>query len=263
MRAAAAARDDPDALAPRVDEVPVARGLVALELEPDEHALRVRAAFLERGTADEVLVRRLERDREADPRLVGVDLVVELVAGEDEPRLDAHDVERVEAERREAERRARLPDRVPHRGRVVRVAEDLVAELAAVAGARHDDRDAVVVADPADEEAEPAQVLAAPGASAGSRRPARRMSRLRGPCTAMLWSWSVDGLTYALQPHPLGLLLQPDAVVGIAADEAELVRPQPEDRAVVDHPARLVAERGVGDLAGREPPDVAGQRRAA
>src|SRR5215213_7445836 len=112
VRAAAAARDDADALAPDVDEVPVTGDLVALELQSDEHALRMRPALLERRPADEVLVRRLERDREPDARLERVDLVVELVAGEDEPALDAHDVERLEPERRDPVRRARLEDRV-------------------------------------------------------------------------------------------------------------------------------------------------------
>ena len=50
----------------------------------------------------------LQVDREADARLERVDLVVELVAGEDQPRLDAQDVERLEAERRQAVVGARL-----------------------------------------------------------------------------------------------------------------------------------------------------------
>ena len=98
-------------------------------------------------------------DREADPGLERVDLVVELVAREDQAGLDAQHVERVEAERDQALRRARRHDRVPDRLAVVGVAEDLVAELAAVAGARDDDRDAVVGPDPADEEAEPLELL--------------------------------------------------------------------------------------------------------
>ena len=73
-------------------------------------------------------------------------------------------------------------------------------------------------------------------------------------------SWSVEGLTYALQPEPLGLLLEPDAVVGVAADEAEVVLAEPEDGGVVDHPAGLVAHRRVADLADGEAADVAGER---
>ncbi len=63
------------------------------------------------------------------------------------------------------------------------------------------------------------------------------------------------------QPEPLGLLAQPDAVVLGAADEAEVVGRDPEDRAVVEHAARLVAHRRVDDLPVGEPPDVAGHRR--
>ena len=86
----------------------MAGGLVALELEADELALRMRLAFLERLAPDEVLV-VVERDREPDPRLERVDLVVELVAGEDQPRLDPQDVERLEPERLDPERLGRLP----------------------------------------------------------------------------------------------------------------------------------------------------------
>ena len=85
-----------------------------VELEPDEHALRVRLPLLERRAPDEVVVRP-QVDREPDARLERVDLIVELVAGEDQPRLDAEDVERLEPERRQAVLLAGRPDRVPHR----------------------------------------------------------------------------------------------------------------------------------------------------
>ena len=100
-RAARAARHDADPLPADVDLVAVARGLVPRELEPDQDPLRMRLPLLERRPADEVVVRP-QIDGEADSRLEGVDLVVELVAGEDQARLDAQDVERLEAERREA-----------------------------------------------------------------------------------------------------------------------------------------------------------------
>ena len=61
----------------------------------------MRLPLLERRAADEVLV-RLEVDREADAGLERVDLVVELVAGEDQPGLDPEDVERLEPERGQA-----------------------------------------------------------------------------------------------------------------------------------------------------------------
>ena len=99
---------------PDVDLVAVPGGLVALELEADEHAAADARALLERRAADEVVV-RLQIDREADPRLERVDLVVELVAGEDQPRLDAEDVERLEAERRQAVLARRPPRSRPRR----------------------------------------------------------------------------------------------------------------------------------------------------
>ena len=132
----------PDAPAVDPDLVAVPGRLVALELEPDEPALGMRGALDERVLADEVVL-AVELDREADAGLERVDLVVELVAGEDQACLDADHVERLEAQRREAVRLTGLPDRVPDRGPVVGVAEDLVAELAGVARARDHDRDAV------------------------------------------------------------------------------------------------------------------------
>ena len=63
------------------------------------------------------------------------------------------------------------------------------------------------------------------------------------------------------EPEPLGLLAQPDAAVLGAADPAEVVRAEPEDGPVVEHPAGLVAHRRVDDLAVREPADVARHRR--
>ena len=91
-----------------VDAVAVAGDLVALQLETDEHALRVRPAPGERLLADEVVV-LVGRDDETDPGLERVDLVVELDAREDEPGLDPEDVERVEPEREQPERLARPP----------------------------------------------------------------------------------------------------------------------------------------------------------
>ena len=66
-RAARPARDDADALAADVDLVAVTGGLVPLELEPDERALRMRVALLERGASDEVVVGP-QVDGEADAR---------------------------------------------------------------------------------------------------------------------------------------------------------------------------------------------------
>ena len=65
-------------------------------------------ALDQRLLADEVVL-GVELDREADARLERVDLVVELVAGEDQPGLDADHVERLEPERLEPVRLRRPP----------------------------------------------------------------------------------------------------------------------------------------------------------
>src|SRR3954447_12371365 len=128
-RRARAARDHTDLGAPDVHAIAVPRGLVALELEPDERALGMRAPLEQSITADEVVL-LVGGDGEADAGLEGIDLVVELVAREDQTRLDPQHVERVEPEWRDPVRGPRVHDRVVERGRVLRVAEELVAELA-------------------------------------------------------------------------------------------------------------------------------------
>src|SRR5262245_39790859 len=55
-RAACPARDDADLLPPGVDAVAMSCGLVPVELEADESALRVLLAFLERGSPDEIVL---------------------------------------------------------------------------------------------------------------------------------------------------------------------------------------------------------------
>ena len=57
----------------------------------------------------------------------------------------------------------------PRPGRVFGVTEDLVAQFAGIAGARDDDRDAVVVADPPDREIEPLDLVDPGAAPARSR----------------------------------------------------------------------------------------------
>ena len=157
---------------------------------------------------------------------------------------------------------ARLPDRVPHRGAVVGMAEDLVAELAGVAGARHHHRRPVVVADAADQEAEPLELLER---GLGGRRPDQLLHDLAalGALDGEVVQLVGRGLDPHLQAQSLGQLAQPDAVVLVAADEAEVVVAEPEDRGVVDHAAGLVADRGVDHLPHRQLADVARARRAA
>src|SRR5438105_3225931 len=100
-------------------------------------------ALDKRLAPDEVLL-VCERDREPDPRFKRVDLVVELIAGEDQAGLDPQDVKRLEAERLAPPRLGLAPDRVPDRRSIRRMAPDLVAELAGVASAGDDDREPVV-----------------------------------------------------------------------------------------------------------------------
>ena len=218
----------------------------------------MRLARLERLATDEVVVRS-QVDREPDPRLERVDLVVELVAGEDQARLDAEDVERLEAERRQAVLLARLPDRVPDRRAVGRVAPDLVAELARVARARDHDRDPVERPDTPDREPEPADVLER---RLRRRRPHDLLQQLAAcrPLDREVVELVGGRLDPDLQLVAVRELLEPDAVVLVAADEAEVVLAEPVDRRVVDHPARLVAEGRVRDLPDGQPPRVARDR---
>ena len=62
------------------------------------------------------------------------------------------------------------------------------------------------------------------------------------------------------QAEPVGELLEPHARVGVAADEAEVVVREPEHGRVVDHAARLVADRRVDHLADRQLAHVARHR---
>ena len=93
-----AARDDADLVSTDVDAVAVAGGLVPFQLEADQHPLRMLAPVRQRFLADEVVL-LVGRHRESDPGLERVDLVVELVAGEDQARFDPDHVERLQPER--------------------------------------------------------------------------------------------------------------------------------------------------------------------
>ena len=232
------------------------RRLVAGELEPDQPHPRAVLAADEGVAADELLV-ALERDGEADAGLERIDLVVELVVGEDQAGLDAQHVERLEAERRQAARRALPPDRVPDAERVLGMAEDLVAELAGIAGARHDDRRPVEVADAPDREVEPGEL--------GEARLRRRRPDHLLEDGAALWPLHRDVVQLVGRGFDPGLeaalgrqVAQPFAVIFIAADQPEIVRPQPEHRAIVEHPAGRIAHRGIDHLPHRQLADVAG-----
>ena len=121
--------------------------------------------------------------------------------------------------------------------------------------------DAVVVADPADGEAEPRRI------SSNARLRRRSPDDLLQHVAAgrALHREVVQLIGGGLDPdlvqaEPLGLLAQPHAAIVVAADRSGSWCPQPEHRAVVDHAAGLVAHRGVDHLPVGELADVAGAR---
>ncbi len=159
--------------------------LVAVDLEPDELVAGVLFALGQRCPADEVLVLGLQGNREADAGLEGIRLVGELMVEEDQARLDAQHVERLEPQRRDAVLAAFLPHCVEHAERIFRVTEHFVAEFTRITGARDNDRKPLEAADAAYAKPEPLQLA---DRRLGGRRPDDlfRRSRLFGPCTAIL-----------------------------------------------------------------------------
>src|SRR5499427_10879309 len=120
--------------------VAVRGGLIALEFQPDQGALWGSLTPFQRRAANEVVLLRLQGDGKSDSRLVGIDLVAELIPGEDQARLDPEHVQRIQAQRGQLVCRARLPYRIPQRERVARMAPQFVAELTGVPGARDEQR---------------------------------------------------------------------------------------------------------------------------
>src|SRR5215475_10519129 len=133
-RGTRAAGDGPYLGAVDMHAVALPRRLVAVELEPDKLPARVFLAAKYRLAADEFLV-ALHRDSKSDARLIRIDLIGELIPGEDKSRLDAQHVEGFETERQQAVGLAGFPDRVPNGGGILGMTEDLVAQLTGVAGA--------------------------------------------------------------------------------------------------------------------------------
>ncbi|MND80976.1 hypothetical protein D3C80_727600 [compost metagenome] len=164
----------------------------------------------------------------------------------------------MQAQRYQAERLAELPQALPHLHGVAGVAPDLVAQLAGVAGARDHHRAAVVVAQTADQEAEPAELFQLGLAGRGPDHLAEQLAAQRA-----LHGDVVDLLGGRLDPHLhaelLRLLAQPVAGEVLAAHPAEAVRSQTQQGAVVEHAAVLVAHRRVDHLADRQLAHVAGQ----
>ena len=106
-------------------------------------SLRVTpAAFCARSASRADEVAAVELHHPAEARLERRGLLVEVVAVERQPRLEAQRVARAQADRLAAGGAGRLEQRVPQRGGVLGVAEDLEAVLAGVAGAGDPDRHA-------------------------------------------------------------------------------------------------------------------------
>ena len=120
----------PTCARPTWTAVAMADRIVRCNVEPHQPVPRVVAPLDQRLAPDEILRLAVERHGEADAGLERIGRIGEFVIGEDQPRLDAHHVERLEAHRREAERLAGGRHRVEHRNRIARVAEDLITELA-------------------------------------------------------------------------------------------------------------------------------------
>src|SRR5437762_3527673 len=93
----------------------VRSGRGPLELETDQDPLRGGLAPQQRVPTAEVVLLGLQRDGEPDAGLERVDLVAELVAGEDQAGFDPQDVQGIEAEGGQPVWRARLPGHVPER----------------------------------------------------------------------------------------------------------------------------------------------------
>ena len=253
-----AAGDHAHLVATGVHAVAVGGGLAPVHLQAHQPSLRVVTALQEGVTADEVVLLGLERHGEADPGLVGVGLVAELVPGEDEAGLDAQHVERGQPHGHQAVGGAGLEDGVPHRGCVRGVAEHFEAELAGVAGARHHQRDPVVVADTGDGEPEPSQLRDRRLVGTGPDHLLQDLSAV-GPLDLEVVELLGGAAHPCLQPQALGLLPQPHAAVAqLPADPAEVLAPEPEHGAVVDHAAGVEAHGGVRHLAVGELADVAG-----
>jgi hypothetical protein len=115
--------------------IAVSNGFVTIHFESDELSLRVLAPPQQCLAADEILVLALEWHGETDAGFERIGLIAKFVTGEDETRLDTHHVQRLQAERHQSMRLASLPDGIEYRKRILRMAEDFVAELAGIARA--------------------------------------------------------------------------------------------------------------------------------
>ncbi len=148
-------------------------------------------------------------------------------------------------------------DCIPDGGRILWMAEDLEAKLAGVARPGHENGNAFDSPPkrPIVKRNSPSSLSV--GRPGGVHRIARqdlaRLRTLNGDVVDLI----ARGLEQNLRVRLRCLLLDPEHTRVIAADPAEVVIAETEQRAVIDHAAVLVADRRIVDLADGELPDVA------
>ena len=256
-------RDHADLRPADVDAVAVACGLVALELETDEHALRVRLAARRappcrrsRRPCRRVTTKPIPASNgstwssnsspaKTSPASIRSMSSASSPSGSKPERLAGLHAPRPRPRRRpsggrRARSRARRSSRCARRRSGSPAGRRCARSRSGTTRARR-----------------------TVSASARSRRSASGSRATRGPWTPTLWRSSVDALTHTLSPSFSACSRSQTPSYSAPPIAAEVVRRDPEDGAVVEHAARLVAHRRVDDLAVRELADVARQRRAA
>ncbi|MPL84472.1 hypothetical protein SDC9_30437 [bioreactor metagenome] len=221
--------------------------VLALDLEADELARRRLLAPAQRLAPDEIGGLRFQRHGEADAGLERVGLVGEIVAREDQPRLDPAQIEPGKPHRLDAVFGAGAEHRLEDRLAVLRMAEDLVAKLAGIARARHDDRHTLGPADAAHGEAEPAEIGQGGLVRRGPDDFRHQRARAR-PLHRQIVHLIGRGADHHGEAKPRRLLAHPHPALVRAADPAEVLRTQTEQRAIVDHAAMRIAHRRIDDL---------------
>ena len=231
---------------------------IAVDIEPHQHARGMFLAPDQRLAPDEIVRLGLERHGKADPGLERVGLVAEIIAGKDQPSLDPHHVQRLQPHRADAMGLTRLPHRVEHRARMFGMAEDLVSQLAGIAGAADHHRHALIVADPGGGKAEPAELFELGLMRRGPDHLFQQFAAF-GPLHGDIVLHVGRRAYQHLEPQLGGLFPEPLATVIRAADPAEIVLAQAEHGAVVDHAAMGIAHGGIDDAAHRQGLHVTGK----
>ncbi len=127
------------------------------------------------------------------------------------------------------------------------MAKDLIPQLAGIPRARHHDRGARRPANPAHGKAEPAQFIDRRLVGRGPDHLPDDLAAVR-PLDRQVVQLVGAAAHHRLQPQLFRLFADPDPAKVVTADPAELVAAQAEQRAVVDHPAMVVAHGGIDDL---------------